>query len=65
MFNRVTRADLNALRTIIDTNYEIQRKEFWSLQDDLNKLVDALSMTKDERHINRYIRKGGPERGDD
>ena len=70
MFNRKLKQRIDSLEGSAKANYKWHDDQKWVLKheiahirEDLALLVEALGMTKDERHINKYIKKDGPERG--
>lgn len=61
MFHKELTRQITALDKRIDNTNETIRDRYYSLRGDLDRLIEALGLVKDERHINRYIKKGGPE----
>ena len=47
----------------LKADYARLSERYYELCRRHEQLVEALGMTRDERTIERYIRKGGPEQG--
>jgi hypothetical protein len=58
MFNRELNAEVASLK------YSVERLDarYWELWHKHQTLVDALGMVPEKYTIDRYIKKGGPER---
>lgn len=61
MFNKKLKRSVESLSTRIDYLNDESREKYWALRSDLDRLVEALGMTKQETHRVEYVKKGGPE----
>lgn len=63
MFHKELNRKIDAVDKRVDYTKDEIRANYWTLRRDLDLLIEALGMVKDEQHIHRYIKKGGPEHG--
>jgi hypothetical protein len=64
MFHKKIHRKVESLDTRIGYTEDYVRDKYYELRADIDRLVKALGMTKDRRIIDEYIKKGGPERGE-
>jgi hypothetical protein len=62
MFNKKIKSRVERLASTVNDHRSSARDEYWSLRHDIDRLVEALGMTKQETHKIEYVKKGGPER---